>query len=217
MTTDTVRALLNKQQTLQINEPYRSWLDEYVSEQWYQNLLKATKNKSIVFNTLNDCAKVDEPKLIIIGSIFYSMSMKCVALASFVQEICDEFELTTDISSADVKKLYNERVVMMDTTTYKLDGDNIASDWKELITHIVVKIINANRNVVVLSLGSGNNAITRELIENGYIEPSNAIMVGHPSPKATTSNFRGSNCFRDVNKRLVANGFLPVRFGIIFS
>jgi hypothetical protein len=216
-TTDNVKQLLSKKQLLPLHQTYNEYLNEFVNESWYKNILKASKDCPGVFGLLNECSKIVNPKMIIVGDIFYSMSMRCAALISFVNEICDNFGFDTDVSSADVKRLLRERVVILDTSTYKLQGENINDDWKTMIKQIIIKLVSNRDDIVVLSLGSGNNMIMRDIIENGLIAQNNVIMIGHPSPKATNSNFKNSNCFRECNKKLISLGILPVRYGIVFT
>ena len=213
---------INVRNQLMINDRFKGMLTDFVSEQWYQNVVKATKDKRSVFNLLDlDARQVQNPKLIIVGDIFYSMSMNCAALQGFVQELVDEFEFTTDISSADVRKLLQEGVMIFDISTYKLeDAKNksyINDCWKMLIKTLITRIIEQNPYVMVMSLGYNANNMMKDLVTCSVLKNDLLLCTGHPSPKASTSTFRGSMCFKEVNKRLINSGRLPVRFGIIFT
>jgi uracil DNA glycosylase len=147
--------------------------------------------------------------------------MNCVALGGFVQEIIDEFEFNIDASSADVRKLLQENVMIFDISTYKLEDsknkDHINADWKCMVKNIVGRLIIQNPDVIVLSLGYNSNMLAKDLVSDGILDNNQLICTGHPSPKATTSNFRGCGCFRKVNEMLFQKGDLPVRFGVIFT
>ena len=221
---DNVKSLIQKAETIPLQTPYSDYIEPFSQEQWYKNIVKSIKGKqNSVLNLINENAAAKNPKLIILGDIFYSMNINCAALQSFVQEICDEFDLTTDVSSAMVKKLTKEGVVIFDTSTYKIEGkcDTINDDWKMMIKQIVTGILNESSNhdnhIMLLTMGAGNNMISRDLITNGVIESANVISTGHPSPKAAHSNFRNSNCFKETNQKLMKKGLLPVRFGVVFT
>ena len=225
---EMVSAKLSAQNSIQLPEVFRSMLTDYVSEQWYQNIVKATKSKKNVFNLFVEYCNIHkmksisdgfvQPKLIIVGDIFYNqLSMNAVALQSFVQELAENFDINTDISSAVVKKLVSEKVLIINTSTYNLDGKTINDDWKMMCKMIIMKVLDKSENCLVLSLGSGNNGIIKDIVmETGY-STDNVWMIGHPSPKASSSNFRGSCVFRKINQRLLELNRLPVRFGIVFT
>lgn len=227
-TSEMISAKLSAQNSIQLPEIFKNMISEYTSEQWYQNVVKATKSKKNVFNLYTEYCNIHKmknitdtfinPKLIIVGDIFYNqLSMNAVALQSFVQELAENFDINTDISSAVVKKLISEKVLIINTSTYNLDGKTINEDWKMMCKQIIMKVLDRTENCLVLSMGSGNNGIIREIItETGY-STDNVWMIGHPSPKASSSNFRGSCVFRKINQRLLELNKLPVRFGIVFS
>lgn len=219
---------LSAQNMIQLPECFKKMLNEFVHESWYQNIVKATKNKKQVFGLYSDYCSTHkiksstdtfiQPKLIIVGDVFYNqLSMNTAALQGFIQELSDNFEFNTDISSAVIKKLISEKVLIINTSTYNLDGSTINDDWKLMCKHIIMKVLDTSDNCLILSMGASNNGFVREIItETGY-DSNNVWLIGHPSPKASTSNFRGSMCFKKINQRLVELGKLPVRFGIVFT
>ena len=135
------------------------------------------------------------------------------SLRNIFKEISNEYGYEIP-SSGDLTSLARQGVLLLNTTLTVVENNpnsHKSIGWNNFVDSIINVIENNRKNVIYLLLG--NDAKKKEeLIRN----KDNIVYAGHPSPLNTSKKnpFIGSNCFKEVNKKIKKYYNLEINFDL---
>ena len=135
------------------------------------------------------------------------------SLRNIYKEIHNEYGYSIPVGG-DLTKLAKQGVLLLNTSLTVVEnnpGSHKNIGWNFFIDSIINLIEERRDNVVYLLLG--NDAKNKaELIKH----KNNIVYAGHPSPLNTskTTPFIGSNCFKQVNKKIKEYYNLEINFDL---
>lgn len=202
---------------VKIPSAWKTLIEDYTDTTWWKYFQTISNNETLFSNL-----KLIEPnnvRVIMLSDIFYNdLKVSSQAMKQFVHELCNQMEFThstTVQESAILSRLSNEGVLYLNTSAYSL-AENDRIHYRMLVAALLNRLIEKNKNIITIAFGGSNIQLINEISKTTTYSINNIITVGHPSPRATTSNFVGSNCFREVNNKLIEKGMFPIRYHIIF-
>lgn len=179
---------------------------------------KITPPHELVFRALS--STLENTRVVIFGQdpyptqgyahgLAFSVDSKVSPLPASLRNIYKELESDLSIkrSTGDLSDWSEQGVMLINRVLTTEAGKSLAHEklgWQG-ITETVAKVL-GERGVIAILWGSSAQELKK------YFKDENVISSVHPSPLSAYRGFFGSQPFSQVNAKLVAKGFTPIKW-----
>lgn len=222
--------------SVQINEEWKTALNEEFSKPYFKNLIAFLKQEksdsktifppgSLIFNAYNT-TPLSEVKVVILGQDPYHNPGQAMGLSFSVpkgmtrppslRNIYKELNTSLDIpisNSGDLTKWAEQGVFLLNsmlTVERNKPGSHQRSGW-QFFTDASIKAISDHRENVVFMLWGAFAKKKAALIDD---QKHLVLDSAHPSPFSADKGFFGNNHFKLANEYLVKHGLEPIDWSV---
>lgn len=139
----------------------------------------------------------------------FSVDSKVSPLPASLRNIYKELEADIQVTrdSGDLSDWFDQGVMLINRVLTTETGKSLAHEklgWQD-VTETVAKVL-GERGVIAVLWGNSAQELKK------YFKDEDVISSVHPSPLAAYRGFFGSKPFSQVNTKLLAKGFTPIRW-----
>lgn len=132
------------------------------------------------------------------------------SLKNIHKELMDEYGIDTFPKNGSLIPWTHEGVLLLNTVLTVAPhaaNSHKGIGWESFTTK-VIEHVDAHNKCVFLAWGNFANDLCSDVVKNNTI-----VACGHPSPLNRSKKvFLGSNCFKNVNEKLMEQKMLPIRW-----